>query len=69
MKRIENKEISAGRIRRINGTSRTSSILDPVITSDEDEVDVAINEKLLMEEIILKAYEVDLTQANNTPCM
>ena len=69
MKRTENKKISAGRIRRINGTSRTSSTLDPVIPSDEHEVDVAINENLLMEEIIRKAYEVDLTQKNNTSCM
>ena len=60
MKGTDNRKISAGRSRCINGTSRTSSILDLVITSDEDEVDVVINEKLLMEEIIIKAYEVDL---------
>ena len=69
MKRTENKKISAGRIRRINGTSRTSSTLDPVITSDEDEVEVAINANLLIAEISRKAYEDDLTQANNTSFM
>ena len=53
----------------MNGTCRKAVNLARVIVPNEDGVEMEISEKLPMEAALLQAYEVNLTQANTTPCM
>ena len=69
MKRVELQRESAKRIRRMNGTMRTSKGLSKVVVTDENGVDNEIVDKTNMEIALLDAYEKTLTQSNNTPCM
>ena len=67
--RNEAQRASAARVRRMNGTTRTSQGLPKVIILNPDGVDTEVNDKGQMEGILLDAYEHTLTQANGTPCM
>lgn len=67
---MEDRRLTAARIRRMNGTSRTTSGgLAQVVAPNANEDWVEVHEKDLMEKALLVAYEVNLTQANDTPCM
>ena len=67
--RIEAQRLLAARIRRMNGNIRASQGLSQVITTDDDGVEATISDKIPMEEALLHEYEINLTQANTTPCM
>ena len=67
--RVEAQRLSAARIRRMNGNIRASQGLSQVITTDDDGVEATISDKMPMEEALLREYEINLTQANTTPCM
>ena len=43
--------------------------LSQFITTDDDGVEATISDKIPMEEALLHEYEINLTQANTTPCM
>ena len=67
--RIEAQRLSAARIRRMNGNIRASQGLSQVIATNEEGIEVTISEKKPMEAALLQEYEINLTQANTTPCM
>ena len=68
MQSHEAQRISAARIRRMNGTSRASKGIHKVLIPNDAGELIEVNEKTKMEEELLKAYEVTLTQSNLTPC-
>ena len=68
MQRNEAQRASAARIRRINGTTRSSKGIPKVVVPNEMGGEIEINDKTLMEKALLTAYEATLTQSNSTPC-
>ena len=69
MKGTERQRVSAQRIRRMNGSARTTKGLTKVIVPGANGQEVELVDKLDMEQALLEAYEKTLTQANATPCM
>ena len=69
MQRTEKQRISTLRIRRMNGTLKSSAGLTKVVVPGEDGLDMEIIDKLELERALLVAYETTLTQSNTTPCM
>ena len=69
MKRVEAQRESAKRIRKMNGTIRTSKGLSKVVVPNDDGTENEIVDKTEMEKALLKEYEKTLTQSNNKPCM
>ena len=67
--RIEVQRLSASRIRRMNGNIRISQGISQVIVPDDEGIESEITDKIPMEAALLKAYEINLTRANTTPCM
>ena len=67
--RVEAQRLSAARIKRMNGKIGASQGLSQVITTDDDGVEATISDKIPMEEALQSEYEINLTQANTTPCM
>ena len=61
--------MTSARIRRMNGTSRSNMGLAQVVAPNDDGEWVEIQDRLPMEKALLQAYEVNLTQAKNTPYM
>ena len=69
MQCTEQQRVSAQRIRRMNGSARSTKGLTKVVVPGDDGDDIELVEKIAMEEALLEAYETTLTQANKTPCM
>ena len=69
MVRTEQQRTSAKRIRRMNGSLRQSGGLTKVVVQDDNGLECEVVKKEEMEQALLQAYEVTLTQANVTPCM
>ena len=69
MERVERQRTSAARIRRMNGSMRTSNGLTKVVILSDNGEEVELLNKDEMETALLQAYEKTLTQANTTPCM
>ena len=69
IKQVEAQRESAKRIRRMNGTLRTSKGLSKVVVPKEDGTEIELIDKEEMERALLEAYEKTLTQSNRTPCM
>ena len=69
MQCTEQQRLSAKRIRRMNGSERSTKGLTKVVVPGDDGDDIELVEKVAMEEALLEAYETTLTQANKTPCM
>ena len=69
MQGTEQQRVSAQRIRRMNGSERSTKGLTKVVVPGDDGDDIELVEKLAMEEALLDAYEVTLTQANKILCM
>ena len=67
--RVESQRLTARRIRRMNGTSRTSGGLAQVVAPNTEGEWVELQERESMEKALLQAYEINLTQAKDTPCM
>jgi len=67
--RVESQRLTALRIRRMNGTSRTSGGLAQVVAPNTEGEWVELQEREPMEKALLQAYKSNLTQAKDTPCM
>ena len=65
----ERQRASAQRIRRMNGSVSYSKGLAKVVVPGEEGGEVELVDKVEMEQALLDAYELILTQANQTPCM
>ena len=67
--RVEAQRLTALRIRRMNGTCRSNGGLAQVIAPNTEGEWVELQEREPMEKALLQAYEINLTQAKDTPCM
>jgi len=66
MQQTKRQRVSAQRIKRMNGPARSSKGLTKVVVQDYDGNDIELVDKTGTEKALLDAYDLTLTQENNT---